>query len=549
MLLVLAWPAQAESASVSGDWLELADQGLWLRVPQGWRQSQRAQRGLISLELEDPRSRSGVMLWGGELGMRLEWRQLADLWRKNSADLANLAELQEHSQLEELHQASSLPIRFQESWGSVGGVATRTWVGYLPLETRSFVLMGIVADGDAQAAEQVRQILVSLRDRPPEPEALTDPESESVSEPLSEPSVLTEPLEQALLEPWPEEAPEKLAPEASVPETAEPETSEPAGLNLQAEAEPELAPESAPPPESIPPPVEPAPAMPQAFSSLQLSLDEAGKQPVAGELSRDIKQLICHAQVEQLHPGAQVRAEWYYLDGGGDGEPFVRDQQVYVEGQEQMSFSLFRPDNTLFPRGSYRLLLLTGDQVASIDFQLRDPSEAELLEQARQGQVEGQFGLYAYLRMGQLEQVTEAEAVEWLLKAAHQGMAIAQYQLGLVYFEGLHGVAEDRVQAMDWFRRAALQDNADAAYYMAKGYRDGLGVPKNLTETLAWTERAARLGHPQSAYNLGLHYFLGEGVAKDRLTALKWLNQALASGYEPAREVVIHLRDGKDSLD
>ncbi len=50
----------------------------------------------------------------------------------------------------------------------------------------------------------------------------------------------------------------------------------------------------------------------------------------------------------------------------------------------------------------------------------------------------------------------DAEAVRWYRLAADQGVALAQYNLGLMYQFG-SGVPQDDVQAHMWFNLAALR--------------------------------------------------------------------------------------------
>ena len=47
------------------------------------------------------------------------------------------------------------------------------------------------------------------------------------------------------------------------------------------------------------------------------------------------------------------------------------------------------------------------------------------------------------------------------LKAAAQGDAAAQYNLGVMYAEG-EGVAKDTVKAVEWYKKAAAQGDKDA---------------------------------------------------------------------------------------
>ena len=53
------------------------------------------------------------------------------------------------------------------------------------------------------------------------------------------------------------------------------------------------------------------------------------------------------------------------------------------------------------------------------------------------------------------------KAVEWWRKAASQGEAEAQYSLGLMDEKGF-GVRQDLRKATEWFRKAAAQGHAKA---------------------------------------------------------------------------------------
>jgi TPR repeat protein len=53
------------------------------------------------------------------------------------------------------------------------------------------------------------------------------------------------------------------------------------------------------------------------------------------------------------------------------------------------------------------------------------------------------------------------EAVKWYHKAAEQGHAMAQFNLGECFKYG-QGVAKDLVEAVKWYRKAAEQGYANA---------------------------------------------------------------------------------------
>jgi len=56
-----------------------------------------------------------------------------------------------------------------------------------------------------------------------------------------------------------------------------------------------------------------------------------------------------------------------------------------------------------------------------------------------------------------------AEAVKWYRKAAEQGDAGAESNLGLCYYEG-EGVGKDPFQAVNWLRKASQQGDAHAQF-------------------------------------------------------------------------------------
>ena len=52
--------------------------------------------------------------------------------------------------------------------------------------------------------------------------------------------------------------------------------------------------------------------------------------------------------------------------------------------------------------------------------------------------------------------------MEWYRKAAEQGNAAAQYNLGVRYETGRGGLPKDEAKAVEWYRKAAEQGDADA---------------------------------------------------------------------------------------
>ena len=70
------------------------------------------------------------------------------------------------------------------------------------------------------------------------------------------------------------------------------------------------------------------------------------------------------------------------------------------------------------------------------------------------------------------------KAVEWYQKAALQGKADAQYNLGIMYEQG-KGVKQDSVEAIKWWQKAVAQGLAPAQYALGNMYAHGRGIKQN----------------------------------------------------------------------
>ena len=79
-------------------------------------------------------------------------------------------------------------------------------------------------------------------------------------------------------------------------------------------------------------------------------------------------------------------------------------------------------------------------------------------------------------------------------KAAEQGHATAQYNLGRMYAYG-EGVPQDVVKAVKWYRKAAEQGDAAAQSNLGIMYANGKGVPQDDAKAYTWFAVAAANGH------------------------------------------------------
>ena len=122
------------------------------------------------------------------------------------------------------------------------------------------------------------------------------------------------------------------------------------------------------------------------------------------------------------------------------------------------------------------------------------------------------------------------KAIDYYKEAAEQGNAEAQNSLGIMYYNG-EGVEKNYTEAVKWYRKAAEQGNADAHINLGNRYYYGEGVEKNYSEAVKWYRKAAEQGNARGQNNLGLSYYNGEGVEKNYTEAVKWFRKAAEQGY------------------
>jgi hypothetical protein len=121
------------------------------------------------------------------------------------------------------------------------------------------------------------------------------------------------------------------------------------------------------------------------------------------------------------------------------------------------------------------------------------------------------------------------EAVAWYRKAAEQGHAEAQCNLGVSYSTG-EGAERDLVEAVTWYRKAAKQGLAEAEYSLGWCYDTGAGAKQDLVEAVAWYRKAAEQGDARAQLNLGHCYTTGRGVDRDEVEAIAWYKKSAEQG-------------------
>lgn len=126
-------------------------------------------------------------------------------------------------------------------------------------------------------------------------------------------------------------------------------------------------------------------------------------------------------------------------------------------------------------------------------------------------------------------------AFPYFIKAAKQGLASAQYNVGNALEHGF-GVKKDIVAARDWYKAAAKQGNPHANNNLANMYFEGTtpGITKNIKEGMRLQMKAAELGCPIAQCNLGSEFERGEFYQKDMNKAVYWYQKSAEQDYDRA---------------
>lgn len=115
-------------------------------------------------------------------------------------------------------------------------------------------------------------------------------------------------------------------------------------------------------------------------------------------------------------------------------------------------------------------------------------------------------------------------AMPWFRRSAEQGYAPAEYMYGGIFREGRW---KNPQQLVDWWTKAAEQDDINAQLWLGVHYEDGRdGVKRDYSQAVKWLSMAAKQGDPDAQVTLGQMYENGEGVPQDYGSAAYWYRKA-----------------------
>jgi len=192
---------------------------------------------------------------------------------------------------------------------------------------------------------------------------------------------------------------------------------------------------------------------------------------------------------------------------------------------------------TFLPAVAWLSPVQAGDLDSAIESYQRgnfQQAMAQFEPMARHGNTNAQFYLAVMYNNGQGTTVDISQAAAWLQKAARSGHAESLYLLGKFYAAG-RGVEQDIGTTRRLWTRAGNKGVLDAQTGLAQFYARG-GKWK---QAVKWWRKAALQGDAESQYRLGLMYQTGlGGLKRNRRSARSWWRKAAAQGHRPAAQAL-----------
>ena len=142
---------------------------------------------------------------------------------------------------------------------------------------------------------------------------------------------------------------------------------------------------------------------------------------------------------------------------------------------------------------------------------------------AEAGSLKAQTNLGIVLRQGKDIKTSNEESLAWLHKAAGGGFLEAKSVLGQLYFTGDKLQPKDFDKAVPFLQEAAEAGDPVCQNMLGVAFRDGRGVEKSRDLALEWFKKAARNNDRKAQLNLAQLLGVESPRCENRQEALKWL--------------------------
>ncbi|WP_298867396.1 PDZ domain-containing protein [uncultured Gimesia sp.] len=130
-------------------------------------------------------------------------------------------------------------------------------------------------------------------------------------------------------------------------------------------------------------------------------------------------------------------------------------------------------------------------------------------------------------------EVDHERGFQFAKSSAEGGYPAGQAELGRCYYFGW-GTDKDSKLAVQWWQRAADQNDARAMFNLGRAFEQGYGVDKSLTQAFHWWKKSAESGYPMAQTQVGLCYQRSIGTKQDFALARSWYEKGAANGFPEA---------------
>jgi TPR repeat protein len=118
------------------------------------------------------------------------------------------------------------------------------------------------------------------------------------------------------------------------------------------------------------------------------------------------------------------------------------------------------------------------------------------------------------------------------LAAAKEGHALSQYNVALMYEQGL-GISKNEKEAFFWYVKSSSQGNAAAQFNLGVFFENGRGTKVDFAKANAWYRKASVQGDGLAVGNLGMLYIRGQGVKENKVAGVALLLLSAAMDTSP----------------
>jgi TPR repeat protein len=133
----------------------------------------------------------------------------------------------------------------------------------------------------------------------------------------------------------------------------------------------------------------------------------------------------------------------------------------------------------------------------------------------------------------------EAQSLPLALESSERGSRYGQLTLGVLHYR-----EEEYAQSVAFYRLAAAQGLDEAQYELGIMYYNGFGVVLDDAEALRWHQIAAAQGYPEAFFSVAVNHEGNDvdNVGDATVEAIRWYRRAQAAGDSSAAEELQRLK-------